>query len=284
MPEREDPGVMSPVSTAAPGMDLLDAVSDVAAVAGERILEIYGSEFDVHRKRDRSPVTAADMAAHHSITGGLAAIRPKLPVLSEESRHTTFSERCVWRRYWLVDPLDGTREFVKRNGEFTVNIALVEDHRPVLGVILVPVTGVCYLAAAGLGAFKREPGTAPRPIRTRRCPDGPLIVAGSRSHLDPATNGFIANLGNPRVMRVGSSLKSCLVAEGEADVYPRFGPTAEWDTAAAQCIVEEAGGGLTDTRLQPLEYNTRHTLLNPDFLVFGDPGADWSRYLPVDKP
>ena len=261
-------------------MDLLDRVAGIARVAGQRIMEVYETDFDVQRKDDKSPLTEADLAAQEVIVAALNGLQPRFPVLSEESSHTPFKDRAHWHRFWLVDPLDGTREFVKRNGEFTVNIALVEEHRPILGVIYVPVSGTTYMAGHGLGAFKREDSGEAHPIHVRPRPDGPLAVAGSRSHSNSETQAFIRNLGGAEIVSIGSSLKSCLVAEGRADVYPRFGPTSEWDTAAAQCVVEQAGGALTDASLQPLAYNTKESLLNPPFLVFGDATVDWRRYVP----
>lgn len=257
--------------------DLIPHVVELARAAGERILAIYETEFDVTHKGDASPLTAADLAAHEAIVAGLSRLTPHWPVLSEESAAIPFSERRTWYRYWLVDPLDGTREFVKRNGEFTVNIALIEDHRPVLGVIQVPVTGLIYQAARGLGARKHEPGEAPVAIHTRPLsPEGPIVVAGSRSHGNPKLERFLAALGREtEVFPMGSSLKSCLVAEGKADLYARLGPTSEWDTAAAQAIVEEAGGVVMDLAGEPLAYNTKDGLLNPHFLVAGDPTVDW---------
>jgi 3'(2'), 5'-bisphosphate nucleotidase len=266
--------------TAAELQQLLAPVRDIAQAAGVRIVEIYNRGFSVEHKEDKSPLTEADMAAHDTIVAGLVALTPELPVLSEESAALPFAERALWRRYWLVDPLDGTREFVKRNGEFTVNIALIEDHKPVLGVILVPVTGLCYYAARGGGAFRAEPGGKADAIRARPLSPSHVIVAGSRSHAGGTLAGFLENIGRHELISMGSSLKSCLVAEGRADVYPRLGPTSEWDTAAAHCIVEEAGGRVTDTAMRPLRYNTKESLLNPDFFVSGDPRHDWSRYLP----
>jgi len=266
---------------------LIEAVTAVAEEAGARILEVYETDFAVERKDDRSPLTAADMAAHRAIVDGLRSLEPRLPILSEESGEAAIRERRAWRRYWLVDPLDGTREFVKRNGEFTVNIAAVEDHRPVLGVVYVPVTGVCYFAAAGRGARRRDPDGAVTPLRVRPLPGGRITVAGSRSHSNATTRAFIDNLsaelGEVELISIGSSLKTCLVAEGRADVYPRFGETSEWDTAAAQCVVEQAGGHLTDMRLEPLRYNTGESLINPPFLVFGDASVDWRRHLPPEE-
>ncbi len=258
---------------------LLPEVRRLGRVAGAAIMAVYSTEFDVERKDDDSPLTAADMAAHHALVDGLAALTPTWPILSEESADIPFEERAAWRRYWLIDPLDGTREFVKRNGEFTVNVALIEEGRPVLGVVHVPVTGVCYVAAAGHGAYRHDgdgPGVA---IRCRALGPGPVAIAGSRSHPSKRLEAFLARVGPHQIKHIGSSLKSCLVAEGRADLYARLGPTSEWDTAAAQCIVEAAGGRVTDTRMRPLRYNTKPSLLNPHFFVSGDPGVDWSRYL-----
>lgn len=258
---------------------LLNAVTEVALEAGRRILAIYETEFAVEHKDDRSPLTKADLAAHEAIVTGLEKLTPGIPMLSEESSQIPFEERAAWHQYWLIDPLDGTREFIKRNGEFTVNIALIEDHRPVLGVVHVPVSGVSYLACSGGGAYRQMPGTKPQRIHARHLPNGPVMVAGSRSHSGDSLATFLANLGEHELISMGSALKSCLVAEGRADVYPRLGPTSEWDTAAAQCVVEEAGGYVTDMAMQPLRYNTKPSLLNPHFFVFGDNSRDWSKYL-----
>lgn len=258
----------------------LEPVATLAVQAGARILEIYHSDgFSVEEKDDKSPLTAADLASHHTIMAGLAALTPDIPVLSEESASLPYSERAKWQQYWLVDPLDGTREFIKRNGEFTVNIALVEAGVPVMGVVHVPVTGISYLACAGKGAFKQEPGAEARPIRVRKLGKGPIMVVGSRSHRGDSLRRFLENLGDHDMVGMGSSLKLCLVAEGVADIYPRLGPTSEWDTAAAQCVVEQAGGFVMDTQMRPLRYNTKESLLNPFFLVFGDDCRDWSGYL-----
>jgi 3'(2'), 5'-bisphosphate nucleotidase len=259
---------------------LLGPVIGIAQAAGVKIVEIYNRGFSVEHKEDKSPLTEADVAAHETIVAGLTALTPELPVLSEESAALPFSERSQWRRYWLVDPLDGTREFVKRNGEFTVNIALIDDHAPVLGVILAPVTGLCYYAARAGGAFRKETGGQASAMHVRPLDRSHVIVAGSRSHAGDTLAAFLANIGSHELISMGSSLKSCLVAEGRADVYPRLGPTSEWDTAAAHCIVEEAGGRVTDTAMRPLRYNTKESLLNPDFFVSGDPAHDWSKYLP----
>ncbi len=257
---------------------LLGAALDLAQAAGRRILEVYQSDFAVTHKQDESPLTQADLAAHGLIVAGLARLAPKLPVLSEEGADIAYATRRGWARYWLVDPLDGTREFVKRNGEFTVNIALVEDHRPVLGVVHAPVPGLSYGAARGAGAFKVENG-ARTPVRTRALPARPTFVV-SRSHKDAALAALLARAPAHEAIGRGSSLKFCLIAEGTADFYPRLGPTSEWDTAAGQCIVERAGGAvLRLPELTPLGCNEKDSVLNPSFAVVGDPAYDWARLL-----
>ena len=260
---------------------LLDAVRRIADAAARRILRVYHSPFEVARKADESPLTEADLASHRTIVEGLEGLSPALPVLSEESAdEVDFATRAGWSRYWLVDPLDGTKDFVKRNGEFTVNVALIERHAPVLGVVAAPVTGVCYAAGRGLGARRYDPDGATSVLRVRTSAAKPWRVAASRSHMDRRTEAFIRNLGPSERVSIGSSLKFCLLAEGGVDVYPRFGPTSEWDTAAAQCVVEQAGGRVTDLGLEPLRYNTGESLLNPYFLAFGDPTVDWCGFLP----
>ena len=259
---------------------LLEPLTSLAQQAGEKILEVYNrDDFSVQEKEDKSPLTAADLASHHAIMAGLQALTPAIPILSEESASLPYGERAAWSRYWLVDPLDGTREFIKRNGEFTVNIALIENGVAVLSVVYVPVTGVSYSACRGQGAFKQEPGGAPQAISVRKLGDGPVMVVGSRSHRGDSLIRFLEQIGEHEMIGMGSSLKLCLVAEGIADIYPRLGPTSEWDTAAAQCVVEQAGGYVTDTDMAPLRYNTKDSLLNPHFLVFGDDSRDWSSCL-----
>jgi len=259
--------------------ELLAPTMELARAAGQEILTVYAQDFSVEHKDDCSPLTEADMAAHHCIVAGLQALTPRLPILSEEEAAIPYAERSRWSSYWLVDPLDGTREFIKRNGEFTVNIALIEDHQPILGVIYVPVSGVSYYACRGAGAYRQEPGAEPQAIRARPWRGGHITVAGSRSHRDERFSRFLDQFDDHTIISMGSSLKSCLVAEGKADIYVRLGPTSEWDTAAAQCIVEEAGGRLLDTGMRPLRYNTKESLLNPFFIVCGDGEQDWTKYL-----
>ena len=260
---------------------LLTPALEIAITAGKRILEIYEGGFHVQSKDDNTPLTEADMAAHRIIERGLQELSPELPVLTEESTAIPFAERQTWRRYWLVDPLDGTREFIERSGEFSINIALIEDHEPVLGIIYAPVLGVYYYACRGQGAYKREATNEPKRLQTRpwngQCV---TVVCSSATHLGGHIQALLDRFTcHHEILTLGGALKSCLVAEGKADLYPRLGPTSEWDTAAAQCIVEEAGGLITDTAMRPLRYNTRDALLNPHFFAFGDKEQDWSRYL-----
>ncbi|BCO31805.1 3'(2'),5'-bisphosphate nucleotidase CysQ [Thiohalobacter sp. COW1] len=258
---------------------LLAQVKDLAREAGARILEVYDTDFDVESKEDNSPLTAADMASHTAIINGLRALTPEIPVLSEESADVPYDERCQWDWYWLIDPLDGTKEFIKRNGEFTVNIALIHGGRPVLGVVYVPVKEWLYTGCEGEGATKQVGDAPAEPIRVRPLQDGPVRVVGSRSHRGDSLEAFLHKLGEHEIVSMGSSLKLCLVAEGEADIYPRLGPTSEWDTAAAQCVVEQAGGRVTDLEMQELRYNQKESVLNPFFLVIADDSRDWAQYL-----
>ncbi|HEC07244.1 MAG TPA: 3'(2'),5'-bisphosphate nucleotidase [Thiolapillus brandeum] len=254
-------------------------INQIARDAGDAILQVYAQDFEVEEKADSSPLTQADMASHRLIEAALGQLTPEIPVLSEESASIPYAQRRQWRRYWLIDPLDGTREFVKRNGEFTVNIALIDDGYPVMGVVYVPVTGVTYFGDIQAGAFRQEGQGEPVPIQVTRPCASPMRVAGSRSHAGDSLVQFLQKLPPHEMVSMGSSLKLCLVAEGKADIYPRLGPTSEWDTAAAQAVVEAAGGQVTDTDLQRLAYNQKDSLLNPYFLVFGDDTIDWKSYL-----
>jgi 3'(2'), 5'-bisphosphate nucleotidase len=254
---------------------LAPEIAKLAERAAKAILDVYESDFAVQHKDDRSPLTAADLAAHHLIVDGLAALTPEIPVLSEESSGIAWATRSTWTRYWLVDPLDGTREFVKRNGEFTVNIALIDDHEPVLGVVQTPVGGELAVAWRGGGSWIGTPGGKPRRAKTRPRAS-PLVIAGSRSHASERETELLARLGHSAKLPLGSSLKFLRIAAGDADLYLRLGPTSEWDTAAGQCVLEEAGGVVLDMRGEPLRYNTRESVLNPDFVAIGDADADFS--------
>ncbi len=261
--------------------DLIPEVCAIARRAAAAILDVYESEFAVEHKDDRSPLTAADLAAHRCIVDSLRKLTPELPILSEESAAIDWDERRQWSRYWLVDPLDGTREFVKRNGEFTVNIALIDGDRSVLGVVQAPVTGSIAWAWQGGGAWMAEAAGAPHRCRTRP-PADPLIVAGSRSHGNPRLDEMMDRIGPHQIVPLGSSLKFLRIAAAEADLYVRLGPTSEWDTAAAQCVLEEAGGAVVDLHGNPLRYNSRESLLNPEFVACGDPKTAWADLLRGD--
>jgi len=258
---------------------LIEEICQIASNAADCILEIYDTDFSVESKDDRSPLTAADLAAHNTICTALAELTPDIPVLSEESSELPYAERSQWSCYWLVDPLDGTREFIKRNGEFTVNIALIENGQPSLGVITVPVTGVCYYAATSLGAFKTSAEGVTESIKVKMTEPDKITIAGSRSHGSEKQQALIDQLDGAEILAIGSSLKFCLIAEGKADIYPRYGLTSEWDTAAAQCIVEEAGGCVVDMDFKPIRYNSKDSLLNPEFLAIADQSFNWKQYL-----
>ena len=259
--------------TTDPNKLLLD-VTALAREAGRAILEVYASSFSVQEKADSSPLTEADLRSEKLILAGLRRIAPEIPVLSEETGQSAWAVRRNWSRLWVVDPLDGTKEFVRRNGEFTVNIALVDNHRPVLGIVHAPALERDYFACEGIGAFRSDARAAGRPIRVARRGSGAVRVVGSRSHRGSSLDGFLSRVGAHELVEVGSSLKLCLVAEGSADVYPRLGPTCEWDTAAGQCVLEQAGGQVLKLDGEPLEYNREDTL-NPNFVGFGDAGTDW---------
>jgi len=260
---------------------LIDPVCRIAKTAASRILDVYNGPIAVESKDDRSPLTQADRDAQSVIVDGLAGLTPGIPILSEESKLVAFNERSGWSRFWLVDPLDGTREFIKRNGEFTVNIALIESHMPVLGVVQVPVTGVVYMGIRGTGAWKEQNGIRTA-IHARHYQGGRATVVASRSHRGEAVDRFLSRLeaqqGSFETASLGSSLKLCLVAEGAADIYPRLGPTSEWDTAAAQCVVEAAGGQVVGVDGRPLTYN-KPDILNPWFLVSGAGDFNWREFL-----
>ncbi len=257
---------------------LCEEVNIIAKQAGLEILKVYSGEFTIERKDDNSPLTAADLAAHNTICQGLSELEIQLPVLSEESTSIDYNERKTWETYWLVDPLDGTREFIKRNGEFTVNIALIHKHKPILGVVYVPVSDTLYYGIHQVGAYKSV-GEEKSNIHVRKTDRNNITVAGSRSHGNQRQQKFMSKLEDANILPVGSSLKFCLLSEGLVDIYPRFGLTSEWDTAAAQCVVEQAGGIVTTHEMQPLRYNTKDSLLNPEFLVIADQEFDWSEYL-----
>ncbi len=259
---------------------LVNPVCEIAKQAGAEIKKIYSEGFEIQEKNDHSPLTTADIASHEIITSELKMLTPDIPLLSEESTSISFNERSSWKNYWLIDPLDGTREFIKRNGEFTVNIALIMEHSSNLGVVYAPVQDVTYFASRNYGAYKQTENQTPEKITARTStPDNKPTICGSRSHAGKSLQALQDKIGDFELISMGSSIKMCLVAEGVADIYPRFGPTSEWDTAAAHCIVNESGGKIVDTELKTLRYNTKDSLLNPSFLAIGDMNQQWRDFL-----
>jgi len=260
--------------------ELVNPVCEISKQAGAEIMKIYAQGFEIEEKQDHSPLTTADLASHRLILESLEKLTPDIPILSEESTSISFAERSSWENYWLIDPLDGTREFIKRNGEFTVNIALVTDSSVSLGVVYVPVQDICYFASRNQGAYKQEQNQEAKNIKARSStPTNKPTICGSRSHAGKSLQALQDKIGQFDLISMGSSIKMCLVAEGVADIYPRFGPTSEWDTAAAHCVVNEAGGEIVDMNLQTLQYNTKDSLLNPSFLAVGDMNNQWRDFL-----
>lgn len=243
-------------------------IIDLAKKAGEAIMEIYEKDFAVYDKSDASPLTEADLAAHHILVEGLERMTD-YPVLSEESSEEVKKERLNWSEYWLIDPLDGTKEFVKKNGEFTVNVALIQQGKPTFGVVYAPALKSLYVGDINEGAYKQEDGKDPEKITVREKPTQTrdYVIVGSRSHQSDEFKAFIQDYPDADIISMGSSLKLCLVAEGKADIYPRLGLTCEWDTAAAHAVVEAAGGQVLNAETgKPLQYN-KENLLNPFFIV-----------------
>jgi 3'(2'), 5'-bisphosphate nucleotidase len=250
----------------------IDQILTIAEKAGKATLDIYYQEFSVEEKDDHSPLTEADKKSNEIILEGLIRQFPDIPYISEETKQTPYEDRREWNHFWLIDPLDGTKEFIKKNGEFTINIALIENQIPVLGVIYVPVKDVFYYAQKGKGSCKIEKGASAQPIcATTETNKEKLVVVGSRSHGGDTLNEYLKKkreeYGEVELISSGSSLKFCLVAEGKADIYPRTGPTYEWDTAAGHAIVLESGKAVYDFESgQPLLYN-KENLLNGWFIV-----------------
>ena len=255
------------------GIDIQQIVA-LSELAGAKILEIYADEtrFEVvDFKADDSPLTMADKAAHDVIAAGLARLTPDIPVLSEEGKSISYETRRHWDQFWLVDPLDGTKEFIKRNGEFTVNIALISAGRPIMGVVHVPVTGATYYGENGQGAFVKRPDSESVRIEANpvKMDQSGLRLVASRSHMSAEVEAYVKQFASPEIVSMGSSLKFMLIADNEADIYPRLAPTMEWDTGAAQAVLEAAGGSVINHETgQPLSYN-KENLLNPHFVAFG---------------
>lgn len=252
--------------------DLLNQIVLIAKEAGKGILDIYnsGADLNIQTKCDSSPVTQADILAHDIITNQLSQLTPDIPILSEEDPDFLYEIRRTWNRYWLVDPLDGTKEFIFRSGQFTVNIALIENHVPILGVIFVPLKNESYYAAKGVGAFKEDSTSNVTQLNIPPWQPGLFSVVVTRRELHENLEALLASYGTLNLTYRGSSLKFCIVAEGKADFYLRKKPIHEWDTAAGHCIVEQAGGIVLDSNWEPLRYNTKPDLLNPPFIVIGD--------------
>jgi 3'(2'), 5'-bisphosphate nucleotidase len=266
----------SPRSAPPPPTPLLKAVVALAMEAGNRILGIYATDFRVGKKADHSPLTAADLVSHHCLTEGLEKLQGNFPVLSGESAELAFEERSTWETYWLVDPLNGTGEFIKRNGEFTVNVALIHRNEPVLGVVYAPALQTCYFSAEGCGVFKVLGQSPPIEIHVRIPSLLRPVVLGCSIRM-PRLEAYLSRLGEHKFKSIGScSLKFCKIAEGEADLYPCLVSTYEWDTAAAHYILEAAGGTVIDLRGEPLRYNAKPSLINPYFLAFADTSRDWN--------
>ena len=266
-------------------LNTLEHIIRISQNAGDAILDIYAQDFKVEEKSDASPLTEADLASHHIIIAALKEFTPDIPILSEESSELLKSKEWrEWPTYWLIDPLDGTKEFVKRNGEFTVNIALIQNNKPVLGVVHVPVTKTTYAGSLELGAFKFDENhsdlnKAVR-IHSEQKPKTPYRIVASRSHQSKELKEYLQGIGEHEIIAMGSSLKFCLIAEGQADCYPRFGLTSEWDTAAAQAIVEAAGGQVSKLDNTALRYNTKDEILNPFFMVTASSTKDWFKAIP----
>lgn len=268
---------------------LMAPVVELALQAGEAILPFWRAGVEVSAKSDDSPVTAADLAAHHLIVAGLTALDPDIPVLSEEDADIPQAVRAGWQRWWLVDPLDGTKEFISGSEEFTVNIALIENGRVVFGVVSMPTNGRFYVGGAGLGAWRCDKDGTPVSIQVRDVP-GPgesFTVVASRRHSSPEQErllaGLSASLGELQLANIGSSLKFCLLAEGGADCYPRLAPTSQWDTAAAQGVLEGAGGEVLDLQGEAFCYPARESLLNEFFLALPAKATWRSRLLELAR-
>ena len=257
--------------------NVLETLVGISRRAGLAILEWYDGDMGITQKADDSPLTRADLASHELINSELTRLWPDIPVLSEEAAEIPWDIRKNWQQYWLIDPLDGTKEFINHNGEFTVNIALIRDHQPIMGVVHVPVTDTSYFGSRTLGAWRQIGEATAMTIRVRQPAADPAIIVGSRSHANPELGQQLEKLGPHELTSMGSSLKFCHIAEGLADFYPRLGPTCEWDTAAAQAVVEAAGGQVVKIDGSALGYNSKEVYLNPWFFVIGDDKRDWLR-------
>jgi len=246
---------------------LISSTVEITKEAGEAITEIYNSDFDYQLKKDLSPITEADNLSHNIITDRLKMLTPEIPILSEENCDIPYKIRSQWTQYWLVDPLDGTKEFINRNGEFTVNIALMDNNTPILGIIHIPVTNETYWGSKDNGSFYSTENTDAEPISVSDNHQSPIRLVASRSHPSEMLNSLLEKIIDYEIIEIGSSIKFCHIASGQADCYPRFGPTSEWDTAAGEAIVRFAGGHLVTANGDLMSYNLKRDYLNPNFIV-----------------
>jgi 3'(2'), 5'-bisphosphate nucleotidase len=267
--------------TASDRARLLDEIVGLVRAAHVEILRVYARPAEAQLKADQSPLTEADLASHRVLTAGLERLVPPLPIVSEEAGLPDAAVRASWPAYWLIDPLDGTKEFLAKNGEFTVNVALIEGHRPTLGAVGVPVRDQVFVGDVARGLAQRLDGSGVHDLRARPYAGARPTVVASRRHGGEKLEGALRALeqaeGAPELRNVGSALKLCLLAEGNADVYPRLAPTSEWDTAAAQAVLEAAGGAVLQLHGAPVAYN-KADILNPEFVAVADPRYDWLRY------
>ena len=249
---------------------LIISTIEIAKEAGEAISQIYKSDFDYQIKRDLSPITAADRLSHKIITERLKILTPEIPILSEENCNIPFKVRSQWADYWLIDPLDGTKEFINNNGEFTVNIALIENNTPILGIIHIPISHETYWGSKNKGSFYLNANDDAVNISVSNNHQNPIRIVASRSHPSEMLNYVLEKIINYEIIKIGSSIKFCHIASGQADCYPRFGPTSEWDTAAGEAIVRYAGGHMVTLNGNLMQYNAKKDYLNPNFIVSSD--------------
>jgi 3'(2'), 5'-bisphosphate nucleotidase len=249
---------------------LIISTIEIAKEAGEAISQIYKSDFDYQIKRDLSPITAADRLSHKIITERLKILTPEIPILSEENCNIPFKVRSQWADYWLIDPLDGTKEFINNNGEFTVNIALIENNTPILGIIHIPIAHETYWGSKNKGSFYLNANDDEVNISVSNNHQNPIRIVASRSHPSEMLNYVLEKIINYEIIKIGSSIKFCHIASGQADCYPRFGPTSEWDTAAGEAIVRYAGGHMVTLNGNLMQYNAKKDYLNPNFIVSSD--------------
>lgn len=259
---------------------MIEQVKEIAKAAGREIIGFYGQDHPIETKSDDSPLTRADVASHKLICSQLPELTSDIPILSEESAPQETRDRLTWRRLWLVDPLDGTKEFIKQTGQFTVNIALIESGEAVMGVVYAPAIDVMYWAEKATGAYRQDADGSVTRIRTCKADRSKLSIVASRDHAGPQVAALLERFPSAETRSMGSSLKFCLVAEGQADLYLRDVPTMEWDTAAAQCIVETAGGVVQDLDGERLTYN-KANLTNPLLITLGDSEFAWR---PLEDP